>query len=999
MHAPRTESTRAWRDAMAGFEAWLDQPEAERAAFLDRLAREQPSLLPRVQAMIDADAGAERQGFLAAPIGALAAAPQAGQRVGAWTLQALIASGGMGEVWRALRNDGRYRGQAAVKLQRSRAASAHGDARFAREAEFLARVSHPHVAQLLDAGSTAAGERYLVLEYVNGSTIDRWCEQQQLDVDARLRLFTQVCEAVAFAHAQQVVHRDLKPSNILVTEQGHAKLLDFGVAKLLGDDAGAELTRLSAAALTPEYASPEQIEGGPVSPATDVYALGVLLFVLLAGRRPYGGAQSSPAQLARCIVEDEPLRLSRAAPPAQRARLRGDLDRIVAKALRKAPAQRYAGAQALADDITRHLRAEPVLARAPTLVYRSAKFARRQAAPLAAAAVLAVALAAGGGEAAAALIAVAVAGGVAATAWQARKARREARLARAEAAKAQAIKDYVVGLFNTAATGDEADSGNKLDLSVRRLVQSSGERLLEDRALPPPVMLELLELLGRLNLELGNAGLARGLAERALALAHELHGADSAAVLAATVALAGVLPAQGQAKQALAQLEQAMAAVERSAPQSPLRCSPSYAEALLQAGVLGNNDVGDLAAARQRLEAAVALFAAHHPHHARRSAAHRWLGDTLQQLNDFDGAEREYAAAAHAIDHAEGDRATNLGSLQQVRGALWMRRGLYLEAVPLLEAAVRLLDGTKGAGQKLAQQPRALLARALHQVGRRDEGYSLLDQIRALMPAEQYAGMGAHRDRIDVAVAQMAHDEDDLPRARQAAQAMRDRAPPGSPAEGSWISLLGEIARDEGRLDEACQLLEQGLQITARALGADSPNADRIRVVQAECMALLGPGHPAWSATRAELQRVHSRAGSAARLASTASAAGTGAERTPATAALCARALAAAARLALCDDPAAALQLALQAVSALPAQPLVLREQVVLARALTACGLAQQALGDRGAARQSLQDAVALLSSCQVASSLRLADARRRLADVDAGIEAGLDAGIDTASR
>jgi eukaryotic-like serine/threonine-protein kinase len=289
---------------MAGFEAWLDQPEAERPAFLAELAARQPELLARVRAMIEADARAEGAAFLAEPAAsaaAAAAAPadgdtapsHAGERLGAWTLQAPIGSGGMGEVWRALRSDGLYSGQAAVKLQRQRAAGAASDARFAREAEFLARVSHPHVAQLLDAGTTPAGARYLVLEYVQGGPIDRWCEQHRLDVEARLRLVLQVCEAVAFAHAQQVVHRDLKPSNILVTEQGHAKLLDFGVAKLLGESALSEATRLGAAGLTPEYAAPEQVEGGAITPATDVYALGVLLFVLLAGRRPYGEADGS----------------------------------------------------------------------------------------------------------------------------------------------------------------------------------------------------------------------------------------------------------------------------------------------------------------------------------------------------------------------------------------------------------------------------------------------------------------------------------------------------------------------------------------------------------------------------------------------------------------------------------------------------------------------------------------------------------------------------------
>ena len=395
MPAPSSR-TLALRDALSLFDQWLALPEGERAAWLAGLAQTQPGLLPQLKAMIQADQQAEEQGFLAQPaqwptLAALPAdqghgADHQGQRRGPWQWQEHSGSGGMGDVWRARRSDGLYAGQAAVKLQRGARANVLADARFAREAELLARVSHPHVAQLLDAGVADDGTRYLVLEYVPGERIDRWCDQRRLDIEARLALLLQLCAAVAFAHAQQVGHRDLKPSNILVTEQGHVKLLDFGVAKLLDAGAGdAELTRLGAAGLTPEYAAPEQVEGGAITPATDVYALGVLLFVLLSGQRPYGSPQSSAAQLARDIVEAEPLRLSAAAgaaadtaagradarastPRALRQRLRGDLEHIVAKALRKAPAERYASAQALADDIGRHLRHGPVRARTPTLL-------------------------------------------------------------------------------------------------------------------------------------------------------------------------------------------------------------------------------------------------------------------------------------------------------------------------------------------------------------------------------------------------------------------------------------------------------------------------------------------------------------------------------------------------------------------------------------------------------------------------------------------------------
>ncbi|MBC8057432.1 MAG: serine/threonine protein kinase, partial [Rhizobiales bacterium] len=239
-----------------------------------------------------------------------------GARFGPWELLALIGSGGMGEVWLAARSDGLYTGRAAIKLLRAAphdsATTALLNARFAREGELLARLTHPHIAQLLGAGVLSSdgspdGTRYLVLEYVQGERIDRWCDAHRLDLNARLRLLLQLCDAVAFAHANLIVHRDLKPANILVNQAGHAKLLDFGVAKLLEDTPeNTDLTREGSAGLTPEYAAPEQINGGAVTVATDVYAIGVLMFKLLSGQRPYGAAGSSAAQLARAIVETEP---------------------------------------------------------------------------------------------------------------------------------------------------------------------------------------------------------------------------------------------------------------------------------------------------------------------------------------------------------------------------------------------------------------------------------------------------------------------------------------------------------------------------------------------------------------------------------------------------------------------------------------------------------------------------------------------------------------------
>lgn len=366
--------------ALSAFDAWQDASPADREALLAALPLAQRE---RLQALIDADHAAEARNFLAEPAQMPNAPELAGQVLGAWTLIAPLGSGGMGEVWRARRSDGAHQGEAAIKLLHSPWRGEAARARFHREGELLARLTHPHIAQLLDVGEALLGgtrTRYLVLELVEGERIDSWCDARDLDVAARLRLFLQVCDAVAHAQTRLVVHRDLKPGNILVTVEGQVKLLDFGVAKLLADDTDAELTAQAAAGLTPEYAAPEQLRGEPVSTATDVYALGRLLCLLLTGQRDPGPA------------------------------LRGELALIVAKAQKARPEERYAGASTLADDVRRHLGHQPISARPDSLAYRSAKFARRYRLQLAALGLVVASLLAG----------------VATTTWQWHEARLEA---------------------------------------------------------------------------------------------------------------------------------------------------------------------------------------------------------------------------------------------------------------------------------------------------------------------------------------------------------------------------------------------------------------------------------------------------------------------------------------------------------------------------------------------------------------------------------------------
>jgi eukaryotic-like serine/threonine-protein kinase len=368
-------------------------------------------------AALDAGPRAETADFAAPP-----PVPMPAQ-VGPYRLLHELGSGGMASVWLAERTDLLQARQVALKLPHGAWRRAGLAERLAREREILATLEHPNIARLYDAGLADDGQPYLALELVRGEPIDAWCERQALGVPARVALFGQVARAVAYAHARLVVHRDLKPANILVTAEGQVKLLDFGIAKLLdaGPAEATELTQQLGRALTLRYAAPEQLLGQPVGTAADVYALGVLLYELLSGQRPYRPARDSAAALEDAVLHEQPPPPSRDAPAARRAALRGDLDTIVLKALKKDPAARYATVDALAEDLQRHLEHRPVLARPDGAGYRLAKWARRHRLAAATGAAVLLALAGGGGLAF----------------WQAGVARDEQRRAEAEAERAR----------------------------------------------------------------------------------------------------------------------------------------------------------------------------------------------------------------------------------------------------------------------------------------------------------------------------------------------------------------------------------------------------------------------------------------------------------------------------------------------------------------------------------------------------------------------------------
>jgi WD40 repeat protein/tRNA A-37 threonylcarbamoyl transferase component Bud32 len=348
---------------------------------------------------------------------------QPGERVGPYELIRLLGVGGMAEVWLARRADGTFKREVALKIPLLTRLRRDLEQRFAREREILASLNHPNIARLFDAGFTHDGQSYLALEYVDGTPLTSYCDARKLPLAARLELFRQVLSAVQYAHANLVIHRDLKPSNILVTAAGEVRLLDFGIAKLLtaGEAKETELTLLSGRAMTPDYAAPEQVIGAPITTAADVYALGVMLYELLTGERPYRLTRDSRGALEEAILQAEPALPSRLliSEPAAGVRassakkltkaLRGDLDTIVMKALKKSPDERYVTAAAFGEDIARFLTGQVVLAQPDSLAYRAFKFARRHRLGIAVVGILLVTLA----------------GGLAATSYEARVAARQ----------------------------------------------------------------------------------------------------------------------------------------------------------------------------------------------------------------------------------------------------------------------------------------------------------------------------------------------------------------------------------------------------------------------------------------------------------------------------------------------------------------------------------------------------------------------------------------------
>jgi non-specific serine/threonine protein kinase/serine/threonine-protein kinase len=705
--------TARWLKLKTLFNEVIDLTPAERDRTLERRCEGDVRLREEIISLLEADDRAS--GFIERPAAATISdgiAPHP-LTIGPWRVIREISRGGMGAVFLCERDD-EYKRLVAVKLIRRGMDSDHIIARFRNERRILASLDHPHIARLLDGGTTAEGQPYFVMEFIDGTPIDRYCRERELDLPGRLRLFQSICSAVQYAHRNLIVHRDLKPANILVTGDGVPKLLDFGIAKLLDVSGETDVTATELRILTPDYASPEQIRGERVTTSSDIYSLGVVLYELLTGRKPYRIEKSSPAAIAQAIETTEPLRPSAAvrdddSPLVARTlgrRLRGDLDNIVLLAMRKDPARRYPSAQALADDIRRHLDGEPVMARPDTWSYRAAKFVRRNRAGVMAASVATLALL----------------GGAAGATWQAVEARQAqeraenrfsqlrklahamifdiepeiAEISGSTAAREKLVSNALIYLDSLAGESTDVDLQLELAAAYRRIGQVEGN--------PYGPNLGKLSDAGKRYL------VSRALYERVL----REHPRSEAAMegLAQTLeGLADVRFQQSDLANAKATYTEAIRLREKLATVRPRSVQDERSLALLivkQADLLGHSGTSNLGqqdlalAEHQRaLEMRESLLKAN-PNHPRLP---RDVAESLTKIAYIQNSRGDYEAAAatnqRAIEIAERIAAANPSSstdqsdysLACLIAALPLRdMGRYGEAIPLVERSYEVME-------------------------------------------------------------------------------------------------------------------------------------------------------------------------------------------------------------------------------------------------------------------------------------------------------------------
>ncbi|MEM8547162.1 MAG: serine/threonine-protein kinase [Pseudomonadota bacterium] len=806
------------------FDTLMSLDGAERDAFLARLRTEDNDLAEHVMRLLDTAAGDDD--FLRKPIGASAAALNEemedhwiGRQLGPYRVTERIATGGMGAVFLAARTDDQFEQQVAIKVLGTNLQSADAVARFRTERQILASLQHPYIGQLLDGGTTDDGLPFLVMEYIDGEPIDRYCDSAKLDLAQRLQLFKKVCDAVDYAHRNLTVHRDIKPSNVLVTGDGTPKLIDFGIAKPLEPQSMAHtvaVTQAMARAMTPEFASPEQVRGEPITTATDVYSLGVLLYKLLSGRMPYEFASSRPQDIEAAICHTEPTRPStvigttddepgrriseqRATSVAiLRKDLAGDLDNIVLKALAKEPLRRYLSLRALVDDIERYERHEPVLARPASQTYRLKKFIRRhRSAVLATTGVVALVVSLVG--------------------FYTLQLAEERDRARIEASTARQVTNFVTTLFQAA----NPALRNREETSPRTLLDAGRERIDEELAGVPAVHAALLGVLANAysavgahdeGVELANAGLA-------MQLDIGPDQPDKVAIARMRVALA--LRSAGEYARSREEFE-AVLPVLRTHPNvefvTTLTAMSNYGLVLASLSEL------ELSEAVSREVLALMRTRSDYPGHFEFTMRHN-LSTVLaaqtryaEQLEILEETSALLAAADNASDYNTAITELSLANVLQ-------NFTRYEDALPHYEKAITLFNSTYGGKDEKSAVALLGRSRALAQLGRLDEAEQ---DIRG--SAEIFADVfGPSHSRVGLSAHYLGsfhwQQQGDLPAALAAYErALRIYGESLKPDHVFAIyshTSIASIYREQGQYDASLERFALALELAGSGLSAN----------------------------------------------------------------------------------------------------------------------------------------------------------------------------------
>lgn len=850
------------------FDEVADLSEAERHSYLKKHCPDQ-AVRDRVLAMLAVDTqteglldlpAAEKFAPLAGDAGAEESLPQ---RIGPYRISRLLGRGGMAIVYLAEREVDDFRQTVALKVVQPSRLSPQWRDRFLQERQILASMSHPHIAQLLDGGMSSEGGPYFAMEYIDGLPITQHCDRLRLDIRKRLELLIPICDAVSYAHRNLIVHRDLKPSNILIDTHGQPKLLDFGIAKLLSD-ADSSLTMTGQRAMTPDYAAPEQFSGAPVTTATDVYALGILLYELLAGRRPFDTAGKSPYELEKQIVDGAPTSfggLSSTTDEGERGRiaaargvswqrlvrsLAGDLENVALKAIRAEPERRYTSASALSDDLRRYLAGLPVRARADSAWYRVSKFVGRHR--------LGVALGAG------ALVALLASTGFAI--HQARQAEMAAQAATLEAQRATETRDFLASLFESA----RPDKSLGERLTVRELLDQGARRIDQELAGQPEIQAEMTLLMGETYGQLGLFESALPRIERSVAL----FPAQSEKQLEARLSLARLHRLMGNFEAANEQL-QSLAEQETDAPEG-IRSS-----ILVERGEVAREQAS-YEEAQTAFEAALKIDQAAGDAEAVARDLYRLASLNVSTGNN-DEALRLMEQAIAQQQSFGATTSTMFASIQHDLGVLLIQKGELERAGKTLEQARDLRERMLGdAHPDVAATVKelAVIARMQGNNERAEQFYLRALSINETMLGTDHPETANNLNSLAVFYRGIGENERALEFARRALAGAQVIYGSTHPTVGIMTTNVGNLLRMVGELEEAKSTIEEGLSVILATVGAEhqlagvaenalagtlydlgeyEPASDRFRSALDTFSAAVGPEHPHMLQIRTGLAR------------------------------------------------------------------------------------------------------------------------------------------------